>query len=79
MMMIEQGQIYAGRLSGGAPAVVRVQNTTSELTQIVALHSDLLGREGFIATSRLADSFRLVSDGPQFTSEQVSTWLAGVR
>lgn len=77
-MKITQGQIYAGRLSGGEPAVVRVQHESPELVHVVALHEGLLGREGYIMASRLADSFRLVSDGPQFTSEQVAGWLEEV-
>ena len=76
--MIEQGQIYAGRLSGGEPAVVRVQHMSPELCQVVRLDSSMMGREGFIKTARLADSFRLVSQGPEFTSEQVAVWLSGV-
>jgi hypothetical protein len=38
----------------------------------------MLGRIGHIATRRLADSFRLVSEGPDFTSEQAAAWLASV-
>jgi hypothetical protein len=75
---IRQGRIYAGRLSGGKPAVVRVQHEGPELTHVVMLNSDLLGREGHIATSRLAEDFRLVSDGPEFTSGQVAGWLEHV-
>jgi hypothetical protein len=79
MNEIRQGRIYAGRLSGGEPAVVRVQREGPELTQVVMLNGDLLGREGHIATARLAEDFRLVSDGPEFTADQVDEWLAEVR
>lgn len=84
--MIEQGQIYAGRVSEGQagggvemkPAVVRVQHMSPELCQVVRLDSSMMGREGFIKTARLADSFRLASQGPEFTSEQVAGWLSEV-
>jgi hypothetical protein len=72
---MRQGQIYAGRLSGGESAVVRIQHEGPDLCQVVMLNPDLIGREGYIATSRLADSFVLVSEGPEFTMDEVARWM----
>jgi hypothetical protein len=72
------GQIYAGRLIEGTPAVIRIQNLTPELAHVVILSSDMLGHEFTARTASLADRFRLVSDGPDFTSEQVAAWLAEI-
>lgn len=80
-MNIKLGQIYAGRMTDGSPAVVRVQNRVPgvpEKVQVIRLDDGWQGVEGHISTDRLAGEFALVSEGPEFTAGQVAGWLREV-
>jgi hypothetical protein len=76
---VELGQVWAGRLTDGQKAVIRVQNLGTVMVHVVALSAGLRGREASIPSSAFGTRFRLVSTDPNPKYDQVCAWMKEIR